>query len=287
MPTQDEANIYQDNDTGLLVWVDPNTGAEHRLGCKEATEEESSLLMAASTPIIPVAQWVVVTEEECRARVRAFLKWALLNQRSHGSCVGFAAAGALMWDLWSLGYPLSGKLSGAYIYAWINGNRDAGASIPAALTALKEHGTCLESTVGWDTIYRRNMPSGADAEAQRFKLETGSRLSGHDAIGSALQVGKCVEIGVQAGRRFGTLDDEGILGYDGRGSNHATFVAPICVKKKNGTGFKWPMINSWGPFGINREGWGYVDARHIEGGGGGFYHGTPNYDPNAEQAPAI
>jgi len=213
------------------------------------------------------------------------LKWALLDQKSHGSCVGFSAAGALMWDLWAAGFPPPGKLSGAYIYSWINGNRDAGASIVAALRALREHGTCLESTVPWNVIYRRQMPAGADEEAQRFKLETGGSLSGSERMVSALQCSKPVQFGVSAGGRFSRFDDEGVAGYNGRGSNHSVFSPPLLVKKSNGD-WKAPLVNSWNLWGPWRSGWCYVDQRHYDGGGGGFLHGTPNYDPKAPEVAA-
>jgi len=281
-----DALMLEDPDSGLPIYVDPDTGEQRKLGMLPPTAEESGLLMAGEIPEIPSSQWVYVTHEEAQARINAFTKWAWLDQKSHGSCVGFSAAGALMWDLWAAGYPINAKLSGAYIYAWINGNRDQGASIVASLNALKQHGTCLESTVGWDTIYRRNMPSGADEEAKRFMLETGSPVSGFESIVSAGQVGKPVQFGVRAGGSFGRFDDEGVCGYAGRGSNHSVFMAPLLVKKANGKP-KAPLINSWnlrfGPYG---NGSCYVDERHLEGGGGGFVHGTPNYDPNAPLPPA-
>lgn len=273
---------YECPDTGLpVVVVD---GEPHKLGLLPASEDEETLLRVGATPDVPASRWRFVTHDECKARVEAFLKWALLDQKSHGSCVGFSAAGALMWDLWAAGFPPPGKLSGAYIYSWINGNRDAGASIVAALRALREHGTCLESTVPWNVIYRRQMPAGADEEAQRFKLETGGSLSGSERMVSALQCSKPVQFGVSAGGRFSRFDDEGVAGYNGRGSNHSVFSPPLLVKKSNGD-WKAPLVNSWNLWGPWRSGWCYVDQRHYDGGGGGFLHGTPNYDPKAPAPP--
>lgn len=262
-------------------------GQEFKLGCVEPSDDELGLLQTTNAPDVPESEWVVVGHEECKRRVEAFLSLHNLNQKNHGSCVGFSGAGALAWDLWSSGLPPIGKLSGAYVYSWINGNRDRGASIPAALNALTEHGTCLESTVPWNVIYRRQMPAGADEEAKRFMLHTGGRVKGFAPMVSALQVGKPVQFGVQAGGSFGRFDDEGICGYRGRGSNHSVFAAPLLVRKKNG-GFKIPMINSWGLWGPWKTGWAYVDERHFEGGGGGFIHGTPKLDPqNPNFPPAV
>lgn len=279
-----DAKIYRDDEDDIPVYVDPDSGEHRRLGCLPSSDDELNLLRSGGVPIIPAAKWVTVTHDECKDRVEAFLSAYAINQKSHSSCVGFSAAGALMWDLWSIGFPLPGKLSGAYVYSWINNNRDAGASIVAALRALQKHGTCLESTVPWNNIYRRNIPAAADEEAKRFMLETGMTLSGFEEIASAGQVGKPVQLGVYVGRNFGSFDDEGVPGYAGRGSNHSVFLAPLLVKKAGG-GFKAPMINTWGSWGPYKTGWCYLDERHINGGGGGFIHGTPNYDPHGEQPP--
>lgn len=265
-------------DTGLPIYID-DQGEEHKLGCLPTAADEESLLRASSLAVIPSSKWTTVTHEECKAIVEAFLLLYLLNQRSHGSCVGFSAAGGLTADLYNSGMAPVGKLSGAYIYSWINGNRDSGASIVSALSALQKHGTCLEATVGWDTIYRRNIPAAADEEAKRWMLETGEVLQGFEAFVSALLCGKPVQFGVNVGRNFGSFDADGIAGYSGPGSNHSVFAWPLLVKKSHGSGYKIPMINSWGKWGPFGTGWCYVDSRHIEGGGGGFIHGIPKFDP--------
>ena len=275
------ATMSECPDTGLPIYVD-DSGEERKLGCLPTAADEESLLQASSIPNINPAEWITTTHEWAKKVIESFLSLYLLNQRSHGSCVGFSAAGSLMWDIAKSGFPLAGRLSGAYVYSWINGNRDAGASIVSALDALKRHGTCLESTVGWNTIYRSQIPASADKEAQRFMLETGSTLQGFDSFVTAGQLGKPVQFGVMVGRNFGSFDDEGCCGYGGPGSNHSVFAAPFLVKKKNG-GYKIPLVNSWGSWGPFGTGWCYVDSRHIEGGGGGFIHGTPKFDPQAHQ----
>lgn len=277
---------HEYTEDGLPYFVD-DEGVRRVLGCRESTAEELSLLQAGAIDDIPSARWKVVTHEECQARVEEFLKAYLLNQQSHGSCVGFSGAGALMWDLWSIGYPLPDRLSGAYIYSWINGNRDRGASITSALTELSTHGTCFEKTVPWNVIYRRDIPAEADAEAQRFMLETGMRISGFETVVTAGQVGKPVQFGINAGRAMNKFDSEGIAGYVGPGSNHSVFCAPLLVKCVSRAGFKVPMINSWGKWGPWKTGWCYVVDKHINGGGGGFIHGTPKYDPNSPLPPRV
>ena len=101
---------------------------------------------------------------------------------------------------------------------------------------------------------------------------------------SALQCSKPVQFGVSAWGRFSRFDDEGVAGYNGRGSNHSVFSPPLLVKKSNGD-WKAPLVNSWNLWGPWRSGWCYVDQRHYDGGGGGFLHGTPNYDPKAPAPP--
>lgn len=281
-----DAEIKLCSTTGLPIYVEPDTGLERRLGCLEPSADELGLLRASTIPSIDPNQWAYVTHEECKARIDAYLANWLLDQLQHGSCVGASGAGALQYDLVSIGLPPPGKLSLAYVYAWINGNRDGGANIVSALNALQRHGTCLESTVGVNTIYRRQMPPGADTEAQRFRLETGMPIGPFETVVSAGQIGKPVQFGIQVGRNFGNFDNEGICGYGGRGSNHSVWAFPLLVKKADGTP-KVPMINSWGEWGPYGTGWCYVDDRHIDGGGGGFIHGTPTYDPQRPPLPRV
>jgi hypothetical protein len=184
----------------------------------------------------------------------------ILDQQNHGSCVGFSSAGALMRALVLGGHEFV-KLSGAYTYSWINGGSDDGAQISDSLTSLQQHGTCLDSTVGWDSIYR-NQTSKGDTEAQRFKILEAYKVANFAELMSGLQNDFIGVVAVMVGNTFTRLDSQGVCGYDRGPGNHA-----VCIdgahKLPNGA-WSVDMPNSWGlSFGIN--GRGRLTQQHIEG----------------------
>lgn len=182
----------------------------------------------------------------------------LLNQKSHGSCVGFALAAALMENRVMSGHTFA-RLSGAYVYSWINGNRDNGASIGEALGAAIQHGTCLETTVPWNVIYRSQTKVG-DTEAQRFKVDEGYRIESYDDALSAIINGFTIVYAVQVGSTFDRLDAEDVVGLDRGPGNHAVHANGIWISQKHG-----PLLdsrNSWGTWGNN--GWFRTGRKHWE-----------------------
>lgn len=210
-----------------------------------------------------------------------------LNQKSHGSCVGFSAAGALMKLRQAHGLSHQ-KLSGSYVYSKINGGRDAGAYIPDALTVLEKYGTCLESEAGWDDIYPKRYPAEANETAKRFKLSLevgGLRCDTWEECCTALQMGHVVQYGLNVGRNFESWDADGVNGYSS-GSNHSVHAAGM---KKTKAG-KWviQMFNSWGPlWGPYKDGTCWNSQRTFEGGGGGFIHLVPTLDPLDKVQPPV
>jgi len=198
---------------------------------------------ADSSSVIPRADWTAIDR-------RATLP-TLIDQKSHGSCVGFGSTGALMSARVLAGMPLQ-VLSGAYVYSWINGGSDQGAIIGDSVDALMKHGTCLESTVGWDTIYR-NQASKGDTEAQRFKLFESYTINSFDEGVSALQLGFTLVFAVMVGNSFTDLDSDGCCGYDNGPGNHC--VHADGVRKTSSGEWVLDMKNSWGPsFGDNGRG---------------------------------
>lgn len=183
----------------------------------------------------------------------------LLNQKSHGSCVGFSSAGALM-DCRALAGCTFQRLSGAYTYSFINGGRDRGASIGESLDSLSKNGTCLEATVGWDEIYRNATKKG-DTEAQRFKIEEGYRIDSYDDALDAISKGFTIVYAVMVGSTFDRLDSEDVVGLDRGPGNHAVRANGIYISQKWG-----PCLdsrNSWGQWGNN--GWFRTSQRHWDG----------------------
>ena len=160
---------------------------------------------AAMFPIIPESNWVDINRDAI------FGATYCLNQQSHGSCVGFSAAMSEMKSRTIRGQEFE-RLSGAYIYSWINGGVDGGAQITDALSELQNHGTCLESTVGWNSIYRWEIPSSADTEAQRFRISDGIIISTYEEMASAIQLGFIPQFAIEVGGNFENYDSEVVLG---------------------------------------------------------------------------
>lgn len=207
-----------------------------------------------AAPIVEPKDWVEID------RRSDFGDDFILDQRSHGSCTGFASAGALMRARALEGMPLV-RLSGAYTYAWINGGRDDGAIISDTLTSLQTHGTCPEAECPWNCIYRSEIPASADRSAGRFKILEAYRVDHFDELVSGLQLGFIGVGAVQVGGRFADLDADGVAGFDRGPGNHA-----VCfdgVRRLASGEWVVDLPNSWG-LDFGRHGRCYVTRRHID-----------------------
>lgn len=276
----DKGTIGKCFQTGLPIYTD-HDGSQHRLGCLPSDPVEIDKLMAASDVIalIDSSLWT-----EGNAVRNATMT---LSQRSHGSCVGFSAAGAEQVVRVNAGEAFV-KLSGSYVYSWINGGRDGGASIIAAMSALQAHGTCTDAECDWNTIYRGSTKQ-FDISAANRKMGFGIRVNTYQEFCSCLQRGIPVQFAIQVGGNFSRYDSNGVCGYGGRGSNHSVFAYRM-RKAKDGTLLP-EMVNSWdntwGPFG---DGTSLITEQHFDGGGGGFAHAatyTNPTDPNIPPAPVV
>lgn len=207
----------------------------------------------ALAPSVDPAQWVEID------RRRQFTAEWLIDQKSHGSCVGFGTAGALMRAIAMSGGKMV-RLSGAYIYSWINGGRDQGAMISDGLKAAMEHGACLETTVGYDSIYRSQTKKG-DAEAARYKIFEAYHADNFQELMSGIQMGWIGVGAVQVGNNYSRLDSDGVAGFDAGPGNHCIHFDGV-HKLPSG---EWVLDSpgSWGTaFGDN--GRAYFRKRHID-----------------------
>lgn len=164
------------------------------------------------------------------------------NQKRTSGCVGWSSAQAFMRCRALAGMTFQ-KLSGAFIYAGINGNRDSGANIGDALTRLMRDGTCLESEADVNEIFMSRIPASAKQTAMRFKVEEGYRVDSFDEALSALQLGFILVYPCMVGSNFYNLDNEDIVGTDRGGGNHSIH-ADGCYLSKGGV---WCLdaANSW------------------------------------------
>lgn len=270
--------IGPNNDDNIDSYID-DKGQERRLGklAPDAEKTRRFRTFRSVYPLVPRSQWKPIDR---RTTLGARF---IPNQRSHGSCVGFSAISAMMRTRALRGFTFA-MLSGAYVYSWINGGRDQGAMITDALDILKTKGTCLESTVGWDEIYRSQTSKG-DAEAQRFKMREGIVIETFDEAVSALILGNIPQFAIQVGGNFEAFDTDGIAGFSNGAGNHSVIADGLKLSKSG----LWilDMPNSWGT-GFGQEGRCFLTERHFSSvQQDAFIHLDQDLDPNDPTNPVF
>jgi hypothetical protein len=132
------------------------TGEERRLG---SWENPDDFVCAFPTFENTFELWDdqqirrVITDSNRVPRRKIFGPSWIQNQRSHGSCNGYATAGALSRARYLRGIQDKIILSGAFVYSLINGGRDQGSALQAGLKVVETHGAPPESMVTWNMIY--------------------------------------------------------------------------------------------------------------------------------------
>jgi hypothetical protein len=116
--------VYNHPATGLPT-VDFG-GEPRQLGRLPSTIHVSGMaLLRAAVPMVPRGDWKAIKRRDVIGPD------FILDQKSHGSCVGHGAAGALMAARALAGATFQ-KLSGPYVYSWINGGVTTAPSFPTA-----------------------------------------------------------------------------------------------------------------------------------------------------------
>lgn len=167
-------------------------------------------------------------------RVPARVRWGnawIMDQGSHGSCNGYAAAAALARTRFNRGPRFQDGLqfSGAYIYSKINGGRDNGSALEDGMRAVQKYGACPLSLVPWNLIYPRQQPPSADAEAAKHKGLACWAAQTLQGWRSGLALGFIGIAAISAGRNYQRVDARGIAGADAGSGNHAVCVDDLCI----------------------------------------------------------
>jgi hypothetical protein len=142
------------------------------------------------------------------------------NQGPYSSCNGFAAANAYSRARY-FGGKRDGKIfSGSYVYAWVNGGRDAGSALEDSLKEQGIHGNVLLSKCGPSMIYR-SQTAQFDAEAAQEKAVNAYAVQTMQGLKTAGAAGFMLIVAIQVGRTWERLDSRGVSGVDSGGGNHA------------------------------------------------------------------
>lgn len=265
----------------MLARTEPND--DHRK-MRAAMPSFTDWIRAAGGDLIPRSELKPVNH-------RATLGTKFINQQESSSgCTCWSAAQLMMRSMALRGHPVE-DLSGAFIYAHINGGRDAGSVITDAMKHLQNVGTCLRSEMDLPAMFMRDVTAQAKKTASRFKAGVCVTLSKFDEILTAISMGFPCEFPLCVGSAFERFDSDGVAGFTQGGGNHA--VGADGIDFKSG---KWhlDMPNTWDVrFGPWKNGRCYLTERAIEAAGyphDGFAIIDVVYDPedpNQPPAPAL
>lgn len=207
------------------------------------------------------------------------------DQRSHGSCNGFAGAMALSRARVRRGLERV-TLSGAYLYSLINGGQDRGSALEDGMRALAERGCATLATVGWDAVFPSQYDRAkADAEAARFRAFECYAVKSLQGLWSALALGFDCVVAVHAGSNFMRVNSQGVAGVDNGPGNHAVLCDGLTWEGGElvGTG-----ANSWnvnygvnGRMGLRAAHFAQTFSRHVF-----FALRSTSDDPNGNNPPA-
>lgn len=196
----------------------------------------------------------VITDPNRTPRRATFGKKWIQNQGSHGSCNGYALAGALAKSRYLRGIQDGLILSGAYPYSKMNGGRDNGSALEDGLKVGQEFGCPPESLVPWSMIYPRMQPANANSEAAKHKAKVCYRAKTLQGLRTGLAQEFTAIVAVHAGGSFQKLNSKGIAGVSSGSGNHAVHVDDLCIV---GGTMVYDMANSWG-LGYGTEGRAYL-----------------------------
>lgn len=209
----------------LIPFIDEQ-GHERRCGSLTAPENFVSAFPPyaedAEQPIWETSDILRVVRHASRIPARVRFKGWIQNQRSHGSCNGYAKAAAYARVRWTAGEQDKVLFSGAYVYSKINGHRDGGSALE---DGMLQQGMVPESVVPWNMIYPEMQPPGVDELAKKEQTFGCFRAKTMQGWTTALATGLYFGIAaVQASRGYQTLNSLGISGVDNGMGNHAVCV---------------------------------------------------------------
>ena len=185
----------------------------------------------------------VITDQNRVPARKVFGPEWIQNQKSHGSCNGFAESGAYSKARFRRGITDKKLFSGAFAYGLMNNGRDNGSALKDGLLNLQKHGIAEEEYAAWDDIYPSQWKAGARENAAKHKGLVCYAAGTIQGLRTGLAQGFTAIVAVHAGGSFQRLNAQGIAGVDSGGGNHSVHCDDLCVV--GGTEV-FDMANSWG-----------------------------------------
>lgn len=203
----------------------------------------------------------VITADGRVPRRVTFSDYWIQDQKSHGSCNGFAGAGVYAKARFLRGIRDRLRFSGAMLYGQMNRGRDNGSMLEDGLKHLQADGICEEKFAGWDAIYPARWAPGAKENAALHKGLACYAAETLQGVRTGLAKGFPCVIAVQAGGNFQRLNAKGVAGVDSGSGNHAIHADDLCMV--GGTEV-FDAVNSWG-LGYGTNGRAYLTADSFAG----------------------
>jgi hypothetical protein len=169
----------------------------------------------------------VAKNTDRKPRRLLFGKRFLTNQKSVGSCNGWAGANAYAKRRFLSGLMDWKQFSGSFLYSLINGGRDNGSILERGMAELQRTGVCEIALNAWNQIFTNQVSAAARENAKRHKGIACYAVQTFQGFRTALAADFAVIVAVQAGRNFQRLNSQGIAGVDNGGGNHAVHCDDI------------------------------------------------------------
>jgi hypothetical protein len=168
----------------------------------------------------------------------------VLDQDGVGACASFAGSGGIAMGLLQAGRPKK-AFNPYFLYALVNGGRDAGSSLSDVMSALMVDGVCSAEMMPYRLTFKSQLPQQAYDDASKYKLLKTFHCGSFEEICSAITLGFTVPLGIMVGNNFSNLDNEGVAPLpSGGGGGHA--ILGIGLHQSSRYGWVIKILNSWG-----------------------------------------
>ncbi len=269
-----DTHIDHDGIVRRLGWKPPSTDFHMKM---RATRESIQDLRedAGRSRLIPESDWI---EKDF---VTPLGTDYINNQQNCSGCTGWSAAQAQMRMRAIRGLPFV-KLSGAFIYALINGGHDNGSVITDAMAILQTIGVCEQSEFDYPHIFEKQIPPSAYESAKKNRMVGTIKIDNFDECVTALMMNMIPQFPICVGNNFDHFSGDGVAGLTNSSQgNHSVHGAGL--RKVNRI---WYIVmgNTWGPWGPFKNGTVLLSRAHVDNcaySNDGYAHADAQWSPQA------